>query len=176
MFKPVYIKFLRWRRFGWLVLALFALPGPVTVRAASDNADVTATVIAALSLVNQTALTFGDVAAGNSPGTVILKPDGTRLTTGGSFINSTVAAGPAVFSVSGLPNAVYAITLPNFVVLSGASGNSMVVDGFSSQPFGNGLTDPGGEQNLFVGATLNINANQAVGSYSGKMIVTVIHN
>ena len=107
---------------------------------------------------------------------MILSPDGSRITTGGTFVNSTVSGGAAVFDVNGLPNAVYAITLPNSVVLTGASGNSMVVDNFTSLPANTGLTDTGGEQNLFVGATLNVPSNQAVGSYSGQMSVTVVYN
>lgn len=165
-----------WRRYRWLMLLLSTLPGYVTVQAASDNAQVVAEVVITLSLVNQTDMVFGDIAASNAPGTVILSPDGSRITTGGTFVNSTVAGGAAVFDVNGLPNAVYAITLPNSVVLTGASGNSMVVDNFTSQPSSTGLTDPGGEQNLFIGATLNVNSNQAVGSYSGQMSVTVVYN
>ena len=161
---------------GCLLAASCLLPAALSVNAASDNADVLATVIATLSLVNQSPLSFGEVAPSNSPGTVILNPDGSRLTTGGAFINSTVAGSAAAFDVSGLPNAVYAITLPVSVVLNGASGNTMLVDGFTSQPNDSGLTDSGGEQNLFVGGTLNVNANQAVGAYTGEMTVTVVYN
>ena len=163
-------------RFRWLLLLLSTLSGYVTVQAASDDAQVVAEVVITLSLVNQTDMVFGDIASTNAPGTVILSPDGSRVTTGGTFVNSTISGGPAVFDVNGLPNAVYAITLPNSVVLTGASGNSMVVDNFTSQPALSGLTDPGGEQNLFVGGTLNVNSNQAVGSYSGIMSVTVVYN
>jgi hypothetical protein len=52
----------------------------------------------------------------------------------------------------------------------------MVVDNFTSQPVSTGLTDPGGQQSLFVGGTLNVNSNQAIGSYSGIMNVTVVYN
>ena len=166
----------RARRIISLLVAIIALSGSSMLRAATDSADVFATVIATLSLVNQTPLSFGEVAPSNTPGTVILNPDGSRLTTGGAFINSTVAGSSAAFDGSGLPNAVYAITLPVSVVLTGASGNSMVVDGFTSQPVDTGLTDAGGEQNLFVGGTLNVNANQPVGDYRGEMSVTVVYN
>ena len=163
----------------WLVAAglgaLLVAPS-ASLRAASDTAVVVAEVVETISLVNQTGMVFGDIAVTNSPGTVVLSPAGTRLVTGGAFVNSTVASGPAVFDVSGLPNAVYAITLPTSIVLTGASGNSMVVDEFTSLPANTGLTDPGGEQNLFVGATLNVDSNQAIGSYSGLMTVTVVYN
>ena len=176
MFRYSLLNPARWRDLACLALLFSAVLGPVTVRSASDTATISAEVVSILSLINQTDMVFGDVAATNAPGTVILSPTGTRLTTGGAFVNSTVSSGPAVFDVIGLPNAVYAITLPDSVVLSGASGNSMVVDNFTSQPANTGLTDSGGEQNLFVGGTLNINSNQAIGSYSGIMSVTVVYN
>ena len=174
--KPSHLNSSSWRRYCGLILLLSALPGSAAVQAASDDAVVTAEVVSTLSLVNQTDMVFGDIASSNAPGTVILSPSGTRLITGGTFVSSTVSTGPAVFDVVGLPNAVYAITLPVSVVLTGASGNSMVVDNFTSQPVSTGLTDPGGEQNLFVGGTLNVSSNQAIGSYSGIMNVTVVYN
>jgi hypothetical protein len=163
-------------RSSYLLLLLLALPGSLAVHAASEDAVVVVEVVSTISLINQSGMVFGDIAASNSPGTVVLSPTGSRLVTGGTFINSTVASGPAAFDVSGLPNAVYAITLPSTVTLTGASGNSMVVDNFTSLPANTGLTDPGGEQDLFVGATLNVDSNQAVGSYSGQMTVTVVYN
>ena len=176
MFKVFHINTSCRRHCSWLILLLSALPGSVTVQAASDDARVLAEVVPTLSLVNQTDMVFGDIAASNTPGTVILSPTGPRLTTGGTFANSTVASNPAMFDVYGLPNAVYAITLPVSVELTGASGNKMVVDSFTSQPVDTGLTDPGGEQNLFVGGTLNVDSNQAIGSYNGLMTVTVVYN
>jgi len=176
MFKRAPVNSRRWRRCAWLLPVLLALPASLAVRAASDDAVVLAEVVSTIRLTNQTGMVFGDIAASNAPGTVVLDPAGSRLVTGGTFVNSTVNSGAAMFDVSGLPNAVYAITLPNSVTLKGASGNSMVVDNFTSQPANTGLTDPGGEQNLFVGATLNVEGNQAVGSYSGLMTVTVVYN
>jgi len=176
MLKRSHIKPSHWRRCSRLILLLSALLGSVTVQAASGDAVVLAEVISTLSLVNQADMVFGDIASSNAPGAVILSPSGTRLTVGGTFISSTVSSGPAVFDVVGRPNAVYAITLPVSVVLSGASGNSMVVDSFTSQPANTGLTDTGGQQNLFVGGRLNVNSNQAIGAYSGIMTVTIVYN
>ena len=176
MLKPSHINSLYWRCYCCLILLLSAVSGSVSVQAASDDATITAEVVVAFSLVNQTDMVFGDIATSNAPGTVVLSPAGTRLTTGGTFVSSTVSGGPAVFDVHALPNAVYAITLPDSVVLTGANGNSMVVDNFTSQPVSSGLTDPGGQQNLLVGGTLNVGSNQAVGSYNGLMTVTVVYN
>ena len=176
MFKPGQLNSSRWNRHRCLLPLFVVLLSTATVRAASDNADIVAEVVSTLSIFNRSGMVFGDIAASNSPGTVVLDATGSRLVTGGTFVNSTVSSGPAMFDVSGIPNAVYAITLPVSVVLTGASGNSMVVDKFTSQPADTGLTDPGGQQNLYVGGTLNVGSNQAVGSYSGLMTVTVVYN
>ena len=164
------------RRNRGRLLLLLGMLVPLPMQAATETATVSATIISTLSLTNQTGLVFGDISSSNTPGTVVLSPTGTRVSTGGASINSTVAGGPAVFDVQGDPNAVYVITLPVSVVLTAAAGNTMVVDNFTSLPANTGLTDAGGEQLLFVGGTLNVGTNQLFGSYSGLMAVTVDYN
>jgi len=146
------------------------------VHAASETASVTADVIIVITLTNRSGLVFGDISTSNSPGTVVLTPDGSRNSTGGASFNSTVASGPAVFDVAGEPNSTYSISLPATVVLSEFGGSNMVVDNFASLPVVTGLTDSGGQQSLFVGATLNVDSNQLVGRYSGTMSVTIGYN
>ena len=106
----------------------------------------------------------------------MLSTSGTRTTTGGAFINSSVAGNPATFDVQGDANATYAITLPTSVVLTGSSSGSMVVDSFTSTPSGTGLLDSTANETLFVAGTLNVGSNQAYGSYTGQMTVTVAYN
>lgn len=148
--------------------------GPL--QAATETATVTAEIISTISLVNQADMVFGQISSSFAPGRVELSPDGARLGSGGVGINSSVPGGPAVFDVRGNPNAVFAITLPASVVMTAPSGNTLLVDRFTSLPAGNGLTDAGGQQTLSVGATLNVGNNQVVGSYSGQMAVTVDYN
>jgi len=146
------------------------------LQAATETATVTADIISTISLVNQSDLVFGEISSSIASGTVELSPDGSRLSTGGASINSTAVSRPAVFDVRGDPNAVYTITLPAAVVMTAASGNTLVVDRFTSLPSGTGLTDAGGRQLLFVGATLNVGSNQVFGAYSGIMSVTIDYN
>jgi hypothetical protein len=169
--RAVYLQ-----RFNQLLLLLLGVAMQSPVIAASDTATVTANIISTISLVNQSGMVFGDISSSNSPGTVVLNPSGSRLSTGGAGINSTVTGGPAAFDVSGDPNAVYAISLPISVVLTKSSGDTMVVDEFNSLPAITGITDPGGQQLLNVGATLNVGIKQVFGSYTGNMIVTVEYN
>jgi hypothetical protein len=169
--RAVYLQ-----RFNQLLLLSLGVAMQSPVIAASDTATVTAKIISTISLVNQNGMVFGEISSSKSPGTVILNPSGSRMSTGGAGINSTVASVPATFDVSGDPNAVYAISLPISVVLTKTSGDTMVVDDFNSLPAITGITDPGGEQLLFVGATLNVGVKQVFGSYTGNMIVTVEYN
>ena len=159
-----------------LVMPALAAIVPWSVHAASDTATVTAEVIVVITLSNRSGLIFGDISTSNSPGTVVLTPDGSRESTGGAGFNSTVASSPAVFDVAGEPNSTYAVTLPASVVLNEQGGNNMVVDNFTSFPVTTGLIDGGGQHNLFVGGTLNVDRNQLVGRYSGTMSVTIGYN
>ena len=172
--NTVFSPFRRISRRGCLLLLGLLVQLPM--QAATETATVTATVISTLSLTNQSGLAFGDIAASNTAGSVVLSPTGSRISTGGASINSTVAGGPAVFDVQGDPNAVYEITLPVSVVLTATAGNTMSVDNFTSLPATTGLTDSGGRETLFVGGTLNVGSNQGFGSYSGIMSVTVGYN
>jgi hypothetical protein len=160
-----------------LLLLVVTVPGALpSGQAASESATVSAKIVVAITLTNRNGMVFGDISAGNTAGTVVLDPSGTRETTGGANVNSTVASVPAVFDVEGLSNAIYSITLPDAVTLSGPGGDNMVVDSFASFPQGTGLTDIGGQQSLFVGATLHVDGNQAFGSYTGTMSVTIEYN
>ena len=160
------------------LLFLFASSLYLPAHAAVATANVTANIISTISITNQSlsGLVFGDISASSVAGTVVLTPGGSRTSTGGVTVNTTTAASPAAFDVQGDANASYAITLPISVVLTGSTSGSMVVDNFSSSPSAAGLLDGSGTQTLFVGASLNVGSNQAFGSYTGLMAVTVAFN
>ena len=127
-------------------------------------------------MTTRNGLLFGDISAGSTSGTVILTPAGTRNATGGVTINSETSGNPATFDVQGTPNASFSISLPVSIILSDAASHTMTVDNFTSSPTPSGVLDASGKQTLFVGATLNVSANQAFGAYSGQMSVTVDYN
>ncbi len=158
------------------LLLVIVVSIPVPVLAASDTASIAASIVVTITLTNRSDMAFGDISSSNTPGTVVLSPGGSRETSGGANINSTVASGAAVFDVGGLSNSTYSITLPETVVLNEAGGDNMVVDNFASIPNATGLTNAGGQQSLFIGATLNVGGNQAFGSYTGTMSVTIGYN
>ena len=147
-----------------------------SVQAATATATIDANIIQAMSVTTATGLSFGDISAGSTSGTVIMTPGGARSATGGTNINSSTPGNPSSFNVQGTANASFSITLPASVILSDTASHTMTVDNFTSSPTPSGVLDGSGQQTLFVGATLNVSANQAFGSYSGLMSVTVDYN
>jgi hypothetical protein len=119
-------------------------------------------------------LDFGEVIAGDTPGTVVMSPAGARSFTGGVALGDPVSAGPATFSVTGDPGAGYSILLPGPLELHNGP-HRMTLDPFTSDPDGLGLLNGSGIQTLKVGATLNVGANQTPGMYTRVFHVTVAY-
>jgi hypothetical protein len=122
-------------------------------------------------------LAFGKFVAG-SGGTVTVSPGGARTWGGDVLLVSSGLGAAAQFLVSGNPNASYSISLPVGTVTLTSSSNTMEVNNFTSSPSPNGSLSGGvtGTQVLYVGATLTVGSNQAIGSYSGGFDVTVNYN
>jgi hypothetical protein len=163
-------------RFGGILLASCLLSAGGPLWAGSVTAPVTARIVSTVNLITLSGMKFGEISASSMPGTIVLEPGGARTSTQGATLNSAVPGGPASFEVIGDPSATYIITLPVAVTLSSANGESMEVDQFTSLPSATGQLDGGGRQTLYVGGTLNVNANQLYGNYSGVMSVTVEYN
>jgi hypothetical protein len=154
---------------------LAAATASAQANSASTSANANARVVTPISIAKTADMNFGDVVAGGSAGTVVLTPAGARSATGGTTLGSGTSVAAAAFNVTGQANATYAITLPaSATVTSGA--NSMTVDTFTSNPSGTGTLSGGGSQALSVGATLNVGASQATGTYTGSFNVTVTYN
>ena len=157
-----------------LMAGTLGLTGPVW--AGSVTAPVTARIVSMVNLVTLSGMQFGEISASSAPGTIVLEPGGARTSTQGATLNSAVPGGPASFEIIGTPSSTYIVSLPISVRLTSSNGESMEVNQLTSLPSQTGQLDGGGRQTLFVGGTLNINANQLYGSYSGVMSVTVEYN
>ena len=155
-----------------LVLSVVYVP----VFAATATATATANITSTITVRTINGMFFGDISSSAEAGTLALSPGGVRTTTGGVNVNSAIAGSPAAFDVQGDPNATYTVTFPAAVIMTNGSPNSMVVDKFTSLPEGTGVIDASGQQTLYVGGTLNVNSNQAFGTYSGELAVTVDYN
>lgn len=166
-------------RSGYFTCAVAGVLASVSwfpVQAATATATVEARIIGTIGMTTRNGLVFGDISAGATAGTVILTPSGARTATGGTSINSSTSGSPSTFDVQGTANASFSISLPVSIVLTDAASHTMTVDKFTSSPTPAGVLDGSGQQVMFVGATINVGANQAFGSYSGQMSVTVDYN
>ncbi|OSZ78340.1 hypothetical protein CAP35_08780 [Chitinophagaceae bacterium IBVUCB1] len=146
---------------------------------ASATATASATIITPIAISKTADMNFGNIAvSSSSAGTVVLAPAGTRTTTGGVTLPATTGSpAAAAFTVTGQGSYTYAITLPSSATLSDGGSNTMTVNTFTSNPSSTG-TLSSGTQNITVGATLNVSAGQATGSYttSSPFTVTVNYN
>ncbi len=158
------------------IMAVLVFCNQRFAQAATKTTTVDANIVSTINLAAQNGIVFGDIGASSIPGTVSIGVDGSRTSTGGASINSNTAGTPANFEVSGDPNALYIITLPTSIVISSSAGDSMTVENFVSEPSANGQLDPGGRQNLNVGATMNVGSFQPFGAYRGIMATTVEYN
>lgn len=142
---------------------------------ASATADASATIVTPISIVKNTDMDFGNVATNGAVGTVVLTPGGARSFTGGVTLPASMGTVTAAsFTVSGSGAYTYAITLPSSVTITSGSDN-MTVNTFTSTPATAGALT-GGEQIITVGATLNLVASQAEGSYTSATPFTVTVN
>lgn len=144
---------------------------------ATATATASATIVTPISIAKNTDMNFGNIATDGSVGTVVLSPASGRTPSGGVTLPATAGTVTAAsFTVSGSGSYAYSITLPSSVIITSGS-DQMTVDNFTSTPSANGqLTS--GEQIINIGATLNLVASQAEGTYiSGTpFAVTVNYN
>ena len=138
---------------------------------ATATASASATIVTPISIAKTADMNFGNVAVNTSNnGTVVLAPAGSRTATGGVTLPATVGSPAAAsFTVSGEANYTYAITLPSSTITLAETSNpsnQMSAGTFTSTPSATGTLSASGSQVLSVGATLNVAANQAAGTYT----------
>ena len=147
---------------------------------ATATAAATATIITPITIVKNVDMNFGNVAVSASlAGTVVLLPAGTRSTGGAGGVtlpSTTGTVAGADFTVSGQASYTYAITLPTSATLTDGGSHTMTVNTFTSTPATTGTLSTGGTQDLKVGATLNVTAAQASGTYTNASGVPVTVN
>lgn len=146
----------------------------------TSSATAQASIVQSIYLSKVRDLSFGKISAGETSGTVVLDPTvtGTRTASGGVTLPSgsgTVQS--AKFIVSGVDGWAYSIILPLAAITLSDGIHFMTVDNFTSIPSGSGLFTSG-SQIIYVGATLNVNANQEAGDYESTedFEITVNYN
>lgn len=131
---------------------------------------------ASLVMTPVQALQFGALAA-PAAGTVTVDTAGVRSATGGVVLipSSTVTAAQISMSTTpytcdGRAMAVVSVTSPATLTHT-SLGATMTVDNFVTNPAAGGAFDS--TVPMAIGATLNVGASQAPGSYTGSFLITV---
>jgi hypothetical protein len=150
---------------------------------ATATASATAVIVTPISISKTADMHFGNLAVSASNlGDVTLAPAGTRIATGGVTLPAvTGSPAAASFTVSGEANYTYAISLPSSAIQLVHSTNSLLdmdAHTFVSSPATTGTLSATGTQTLNVGATLDVAAGQAAGTYTTgtNFAVTVNYN
>ena len=143
-------------------------------KSGTETFTVTVDVAPVITLTKSADLNFGDIFAGPTAWTVILSPAGSRSATGGLLLGNLSYIG-AVFTVNGAANATYAIWLPASITLTGPAG-TILESPFTSAPGPSSQLSASGTQQLRVGVTLNLAANQPDGDYVGTFSITTVYN
>lgn len=142
------------------------------------NIGIDAKVIAPISASNtgSTNLNFGTISRSSVAGTVIITADGQRSSTGGVSILTSSLFTAAPFAVSGENSAGFNLTLPDNddVKMTRTGGTEeMEVTNFTHN---SGLVlSSSGAATFSVGATLNLDADQVAGDYTGSFNVTIAY-
>ena len=156
-------------------MAIFATSQAFAASQATANAS--ATVLAPISITKVNDINFGSFVSGTSAGFVALTPESATIKTGAGVINPDGDGSAAKFSVTGLSNGVFSITLPTSATLTATGGATMTVDTFTTDLSQTAATlSAGGLADLYVGATLQVGDAQEAGTYTGTFDVSVNYN
>lgn len=159
-----------------IAIAVFATSSVHAATQATANAS--ATVLSPISISKVDDMNFGSFVAGPSAsGSVTLTAASSTSRSGTGVVLDTGSTGSAAkFSITGLSNGVFSITLPTSVTLT-ATGGTMTVDTFTTDLSPTAATlSAGGLADMYVGATLQVGAAQADGTYTGTFDVSVDYN
>jgi Mat/Ecp fimbriae major subunit len=133
----------------------------------------------------QAVLDFGTIATGVGGGTVIIAADlaGTRTNTGANIVLASDNAGhSAKFHVDGEPNQTYSITMTpdiNTDLQLDKGLDNMLARLVCSPAAGSSTLDASGDEDIYVGGTLTVDAAQASGTYAtaaDAITITVNYN
>ena len=129
----------------------------------------------AITLANVAGLDFGKVLPYGSAGSVTVSASGS-YSASNAFISDATTIQASAWSVTGIPGAPFAITLPTSVTINNGVENMTVTNFGRSGGLAQQYLDAAGNASFNVGARLNVGANQPAGIYSGTFNVTVNYN
>lgn len=137
-------------------------------------ASAYANIITPLTISSPVPMAFGNIAVNANLGTVLLPATSgtpTRVPSGGVTLPAvTGIVTAAKFSAAGLASSAYSVSLPGVPIDIGA----MTISAFTINAPGTSRTLNGsGNDDFYVGGTLNVAGSEPAGSYSGTFEVTV---
>lgn len=170
-----------WRSYISACLAAVAMLCAPSAALAQDAGDSRVIILQPFTVVNIQDLNFGNIIAGDTPGTVTVNViNGVRSSTGGTLLQGNSST-RARFRMLGQTNQVVRITIPASTVLTHSNGSdTMNVDqmgiNFGTRNFGQrilGRFTGNFVADFNVGGRLNVGANQRPGRYTGSFVMTV---
>ena len=175
-------------RYLAILIAVLGLLGvPATVHAQSGKSftsqgRVGAAVVDPTRIEHREDLRFGAFFAPTTYGEIEVEVDGTIIDRGGvagnvSAIQPPDGRGPGHFRIYGTPRRVLIAFLPLTLQLTNAAGDTMTLDNLQTtlDSIRVARFNTDGEFDLYVGGTLQVQANQPTGAYRGEFEVTVFY-
>lgn len=161
-------------------LALCALlasaVGHAAPKAAPTPAQATGTLLFPLEIVKNRDLDFGNIATTGTAGTVVINPETDTISaTGGALLVGGGTPHAAQFTGAAKGNNVVIIRIPKQpVTLTRVGGTqTMIANNFTLQGLDKRSVAARVAFDFRVGATLNVGANQAEGTYVGTFDVSI---
>ena len=158
-----------------LTILLAPAAGQTAPKAAPTPAQATGTLLFPLEIVKNRDLDFGNVGTTAAAGTVVINPETDTIssTGGASLLGGTPHA--AQFTGAAKGNNVVIIRIPKQpVTLTRVGGTqTMIADNFTLQGLDKRAVAARVAFDFKVGATLNVKANQAEGTYVGTFDVSI---
>ena len=140
---------------------------------ATGTGNIRAKIVAPVNVTETQGLDFGTILAPtDSAKTVTISTGGSRSDGGSGILVNTNTGKAGLFNVTGADSQTMTINVPSSATLTGTGGSTMTVDTFATDPNGK-LTLSGTSGQIKVGADLTVNADQAVGDYTGTYTITV---
>ena len=161
-----------------LLLSIFVLSGYTAIAQSQASASFTAsvTIIEPIGITTTSNMNFANVDA-KTGGTIILTPDNTRITSGGVELEEATGVSAATFEITGEQGSSFSLSIPNSEYILSNGNENIIIKDFTSSLAGSGNIESGSKV-VRVGATLDVNPNQAPGTYTstGPLNVTVNYN
>jgi Mat/Ecp fimbriae major subunit len=139
-------------------------------RAASATGHASATILTAVTVIENTPMYFAHISAPVGGGSAILS-EASSISGAGLTFTGTAAAGN--FTATGSANTAVVIIFSSGDTLSDSAGHTMSFGAFVHNAGGQPAFNGSGNLIFNVGSTLIVGANQVAGAYAGSYTVTV---